>query len=316
MDPEIFVFNTGGCHGKYLVYLIDRLSKKTPKINCLPFNSLGNSHKKINYSGYVKFVDARKHVDYKNLKNKKIIKIIVSDDILYFERVSINRGGDRNIDLENMHKDISFLKDYNRSFYEKIHTLYGITGDVVPKWMLRDVFKLGFLNFNEQGNVVAMKESINWINENLNKSNEIHFLNVNIFFNVSTLKSALEKLNMIFKLDLEFDELEMVHNEFLKLNKILQTKKHTDIVLEAVQQVKNIDVPSLDIVQQAFIYAELEKKYNFVTMPLMNEFFHSTKEIIDYVNLYPNHYKAMNPNLPFFNGLPNPFYLCKLKKKE
>ena len=313
MDPEIFVFNSAGCHGHYLVYLIDRLTKKTPKINCLPFNSIGNSHKKINYSGYVKFVDEN-YFNYKNLKNKKIIKIIVSNDILYFERVAINRSGDRNIDLDNMHKDISFLKVYNPSFYKKIHALYGIAGDVVPKWMLRDVFKLGFLNLNEQGNVVGMKASIDWIKENLNKSNKIHFLDVNIFFNVTTLKNELEKLNMIFDLDLEFDELEMIHNEFIKINKILQTMQHSDIVLKAVQQIKNIDIPSLDIVQQAFVYAELEKKYNFVTMPLINEFFNSTKEIIDYVNLYPNHYKAMNPNLPFFNGLPNPFYLDKFKK--
>lgn len=315
MDSEVFVFNSPGCHGHYLVYLIDRLSKKTPQINHLPFNSLGNSHKKINYSRYVKFVDADEYDNHKNLKNKKVIKIIVSNDILYYERVAINRSGDRNIDLENMHKDISFLKTYNPLFYKKIHELYGIKGDTIPKWMLRDVFKLGFLNLNEQGAFVQMKESINWIRENLDKSNKIHFLDTNVFFDVNSLKNALEKLNIIFDLDLEFDELEMIHNEFFKLNKILLTQKNTDIVLEAVQQLKNIDVPNLDIVQQAFVHAELEKKYNFVTMPLTNDFFYSTKEIIDYVNLYPTHYKAMNPNLPIFNGLPNPFYLWNLKKK-
>lgn len=315
MDPEIFVFNSPGCHGNYLVYLIDRLSKKTPKIDHLPFNSLGNSHKKINYSRYVKFVDSSESHNYKNLKNKKVIKITVSDDMLYYERVAINRSGDRNINLENMHKDISWLETYNPLFYKKIHELYGVKGDTIPKWMLRDLFKLGFLNLNEQGVFVQMKDSINWIRKNLDQSNKIHFLDVNVFFDVTALKNALEKLNMIFDLNLEFDELEMIHNEFVKLNKILLTRKNTDIVLEAVQQLKNIDVPSLDIVQQAFVYAELEKKYNFVTMPLTNDFFYSTKDIIDYVNLYPTHYKAMNPNLPIFNGLPNPFYLWELKKK-
>jgi hypothetical protein len=315
MEPEIFVFNTGGCHGHYLVYLIDRLSKKTPIITDTPFNSLGNSHKKLNYSGFVKLVDEHQDIYYKNLKNKKIIKITVSDEILYYERVAINRAADRNINLENMNMDISFLKIYNESFYKKIHELYSIDGDVIPKWMLRDVFKLGFLNWNKLGSVISLKQSIDWINKNLYEFNEIHFLDVSIFFTLDTLKNELKKLDVMFDLELKFDELEIIHNEFLKLNKILQTKKNTDIVLEAVKKNKNIDVPSLDIVQQAFIYSELEKKYNFITMPLVEQFFHSTKEIIDYVNLYPNHYKAMNPNLPMFNGIPNPFYLWNLKNK-
>ena len=35
---------------------------------------------------------------------------------------------------------------------------------------------------------------------------------------------------------------------------------------------------------------------------------------MDYLKYYPEHYKAMNPNLPKFNGIPNPFYLWNLKK--
>ena len=32
MDTQIYIFNSGGCHGHYLTYLIDRLSRKTPTI--------------------------------------------------------------------------------------------------------------------------------------------------------------------------------------------------------------------------------------------------------------------------------------------
>lgn len=315
MEPEIFIFNSAGCHGHYLVYLIDKLSKKTPVIDDMPFNSLGNSHKKLNYSGFIKFVDEDQHVYYKNLKNKKIIKIIYPNDILYYERVAMNRASDANIDLENMNNDISFLKTYNELFYKKIHELYSIDSDIIPKWMLRDIYKLGFLDWNNQGSVVSLKQSIDWINKNLKEFNEIYYLDVNIFFNIETLKNELKKLDNIFGLELQFNELEIIHKEFLNLNKILQTKNNTDIVLEAVEKNKKIDIPLLDIVQQAFIYAELEKKYNFITMPLVDQFFYSTKEIIDYVNLYPNHYKAMNPNLPMFNDIPNPFYLWNLKNK-
>ena len=263
-NPEIYVFNSAGCHGHYLVYLIDRLSKKTPVIEELPFNSLGNSHKEINYSGFVKFVDEYQHDDYKDLKNKKIIKITYSNEILYYERVAMNRSGDSNIDLENMNKDISFLKKYNESFYKKIYKLYSIDTDDIPKWMLRDVYKLGFLDWENQGSVISLKNSMDFFNKNLNTFNEVYFLNVNIFFNIETLKNELKKLDILFNLELQFNELEIIHKEFLNLNKILQTKNNTNIVLEAIEKNKNIDIPSLDIIQQAFIYAELEKKYNFI----------------------------------------------------
>ena len=49
-------------------------------------------------------------------------------------------------------------------------------------------------------------------------------------------------------------------------------------------------------------------------MPLVNNFFQNTKDILEYITYYPKHYKAMNPNLPTFNGIPNPFYLANLKK--
>ena len=89
--PHIYIFNSSGCHGHYLTYLIDRLSKVTPKIEQLPFNNLGNSHNKIDYSGFSKFVDWEDHEQNKNLKDANIVKIIWSNDIVYYERVSLNR---------------------------------------------------------------------------------------------------------------------------------------------------------------------------------------------------------------------------------
>jgi len=316
METDIYVFNSSGCHGHYLTYLLDKLSKKTPIIKELPFNELGNSHLKINYSGFSKFVDTGKHITYKHLKNKKIIKITYNQDILYFERVAMNRAGDAGRDINNLHCDISFLKNYNEEFYKKIYRLYSINNNAVPKWLLRDAYKLGFLDWNNQGSVISSKQDISWINNNLQEHNSVYFLNVNIFFTTEILKNELKKLNDIFNLQLDLNEIDVIHKEFLNHNKILQTHKHTDIVLDAVDTDKNIDIPSLDIIQQAFVYAELEKRYDFITMPMIEQFFNTTKEIKDYVKLYPQHYKAMNPNLPMFNNIPNPFFLHRQNNKQ
>jgi hypothetical protein len=48
---------------------------------------------------------------------------------------------------------------------------------------------------------------------------------------------------------------------------------------------------------------------------LTNKFFLNTDEILEYVENFPNHYKAMNPNLPIFNNIPNPFFLHRQKNK-
>lgn len=316
METDIYVFNSAGCHGHYLTYLLDKLSKKTPIIKELPFNELGNSHLKINYSGFSKFVDTGEHITYKHLKNKKIIKITYNQDILYFERVAMNRAGDAGRDINNLHCDISFLKNYNKEFYKKIYRLYSINNNAVPKWLLRDAYKLGFLDWNNQGSVISSKQDISWINNNLQEHNSVYFLNVNIFFTTEILKNELKKLNDIFNLQLDLNDVDVIHKEFLNHNKILQTHKHTDIVLDAVDTDKNIDIPSLDIIQQAFVYAELEKRYDFITMPMIEQFFNTTKEIKDYVKLYPQHYKAMNPNLPMFNNIPNPFFLHRQNNKQ
>jgi hypothetical protein len=99
-------------------------------------------------------------------------------------------------------------------------------------------------------------------------------------------------------------------------NKILQTHKNTQIALDAISNKKDIAIPPLDIIQEAWVYAQLEKKYDFVIMPMTEDFFKTTKEIADYITLYPQHYKAMNPNLPKFNNIDNPFFLHRQNNKS
>ena len=313
--PHIYIFNSSGCHGHYLTYLIDRLSKVTPTIEQLPFNNLGNSHNKIDYSGFSKFVDSEDHEQNKNLKDVNIVKIIWSNDIVYYERVAMNRAADANRDINNIHKDISFLKSYNKEFYDKICNLYSIDNDSVPKWLLRDAFKMGFLDWNNQGSVKQLKQDIQWMEDNMAKDNRIHYTQVDVFFSAENLKRELQDLDREFDLELNFDKFESVHKEFLARNKILKSNNNTKIVLDAVKQKKDIPIPPLDIIQEAYVYAQLEKTHDFVVMPMTEDFFITTKEIINYIDLYPEHYKAMNPNLPKFNNIDNPFFLHRQNTK-
>ena len=315
LSTHIYIFNSAGCHGHYLTYLINRLSRRTPDIHQLPFNKLGNSHNVIEYSGFAEYVDAQEHEKNKSLKNTNIIKILYSNNVLYYERVAMARAGDANRDIHNAHKDISFLESYNKAFYNKIHALYSITSNNVPKWLLRDAYKLGFLDWQNQGSVVTSKRDIGWIEENLASDNNIHYAQVDVFFSTDQLKKELQKLDNTFGLDLSFNQLEDIHEQFLSRNTILQTHRNTDLVLDAVKDHKDIPIPLLDIIQQAYVYAQLEKQHDFITMPMTESFFATTGEILDFINLYPQHYKAMNPNLPKFNNIDNPFFLHRHKTK-
>ena len=318
LKPHIYIFNSAGCHGHYLTYLIDRLSKKTPPIKELPFNHLGNSHNKLAYSGFSEFFADYTEIKEKviNLTGTNVVKILYSNDILYFERVAMNRANDAGRDVNNLHKDISFLKSYSKEFYDKIHELYSIDNDNVPKWLLRDAFKMGFLDMERQGSVIELKRDIKWLEDNLKKNNAIHYTQVDVFFTTDTLKRELQDLDQKFALNLDFSELEKIHEDFIGRNKILQTHKNTQIVLDAISNKKDIAIPSLDIIQEAWVYAQLEKKYDFVIMPMTEDFFKTTKEIADYITLYPQHYKAMNPNLPKFNNIDNPFFLHRQNNKS
>lgn len=315
MKPYIYILNCAGCHGHYLQFLIDKFSKKTPIIKDLPFNWLGNSHNPLKYSGFVEYVDHHTLIDPKNFVDTNIIQMSYENQILYHERTAMARAGDAGRDLDSVHKDISFLQKYNPTFYNRIQKLYSIQKDNVPKWLLRDAYKLGFLDWNNQGSVVKSKNEKQWVKNNLEKNNTVHFLDVGAFFNLEALKTQLMKLDDIFNLDLDLDGLEEIHRIFTDKNKILQTQKNTEFVLKSIDSNSYVEIPNLDIIQEAYVYAKMEKKYDFVQMPLTENFFKNTEELINYVNFYPEHYKAMNPNLPKYKNIDNPFFLHRQKTK-
>ena len=234
--PYIYIFNSPGCHGHYLQYLIDRLSKKTPPIKELPFNHLGNSHNKLAYSGFSEFFDVEYYEkDLINLTGANVVKILYSNNILYFERVAMNRATDANIDLNNIHKDISFLKSYSREFYDKIHELYSIDNDNVPKWLLRDAMKMGFLYMERHGSVIQLKRDIKWIEDNLKKNNAIHYTQVDVFFTTDTLKRELQDLDREFDLDIDFSEFNSIHEVMKPLELALEKGRPILVIANEIE---------------------------------------------------------------------------------
>ena len=308
--PILTVIGQCGLHHYFLRYIIDSTSGLSPDIEKLPFRSTGTSHSEgVKYSGLFGLfserpVDPSDHGPFVCMEG---------DDILYFHRACLSREGDKDNDLVN-YENFANWQEWNNHYVEKIKNDYKINEmDLLPKFILRDSFKQGFLDLKNNG---LFKKNIEWINSCKlgSGSTKTYLFPVTSFFSEQSFLKQLADLSKAFDLKMDLTKVPAVYKMFCEKNKILQTHTLPHKVLDAVRDNRYTNIPKLDVIQEAYIYATLEREHDFITMPLVDKFFENTGEIINYIKYFPEHYKAMNPTLPTFNGIPNPYYLAKLKK--
>ena len=186
---------------------------------------------------------------------------------------------------------------------------YDIVDSTCPKMIIRDFLKLSFQNLQNNQSLNASKSIL----ENAHKNTVC--INLSEIWDTEQFMRKMREASDKFKLDLEIsDDAYNLHKEFLEKRFLHKTFTRVYEVIDSIKNEKYFDCADLDIVEQAYLANWIEKNYDFVQMPITNNFFNDTSEILEYVKLYPNHYKAMNPNLPKFNNIPNPFYLWNNKK--
>lgn len=307
----ITIFSSGpGLHHNFLRFTLDYLSMKTPEIKKFPFDRCGNSHniEDIVFSNEFDIIMGQDTVD----KNIESCISFEPDDLLYYERAGLSREHSRNNDLYNL-ENFNTWQPWNKDYVEKIYEFYKIDkNDKIPKFIIRDSIKKGYLNPTNTG---LYKETQNIINQ-IKELPSYFIVPVTSFFSLDSYKNILEKINQKFDLELDFNKLPKLYKLFYKKNYILQTHNVVFEIIEAVKKKQlNIDIPKLDVFQEGYLYAEFEKNNDFITMPLVDNFFKDTTEIINYIKYYPEHYKAMNPNLPTYNNIDNPFFLHRQNNK-
>jgi hypothetical protein len=124
------------------------------------------------------------------------------------------------------------------------------------------------------------------------------------------LKKELEKVSERYTLDFDVEE-KVIHNVVEKIKKSYPviTRKRAHQVLDAISSNVNIDCNDLDIVEQAYIESQLEKIHDCVIFPYGSNWFNDTAQIREFLDTYPTYLKHMNPRLPWYNNIKNPFYL-------
>jgi hypothetical protein len=313
----------GNTHGNFLRYFIDRYSRLTPEIKELPFLSNGTSHNtNIKYSNLVNRYHPIDHNnEFINKNEPQILITIKEEDIHYLHRLTFIRDVDParlktslQIIIDNDEK-ILLSDSFKKKLIKNLKKLYNLDDiDVdnkihLPKYIIRDFLKLHYLNTNEDGFLKSDTQLKKKAPDNT------FFFPVDAFWDIKKFFKTIEECNfkLNLKLNLDYSATD-VYEEFVKRLYKFETKDRSKIICDKILKGEEFDIVDIDIVEEGYISSWIEKNYNFINVPLTNYFFKNTKEIIEWIKWYPQHYKAMNPNLPMFNGIPNPFYLWNLKK--
>lgn len=322
-DPNAKLLNivfAGGTFGNFLRYFLERFSTKTPNISRDPFTDIGTSHvfKNEEFSGLIQ----RYHATFINVNEGQtglpvcLITPSTKKHYLYLKKAQWFRGDDRKISPDDLWKKaIGEMPERIKGYALSITRLYDIKNmghfSWIPKFIVRDWYKLEFLSDLRDTYNYQWFESLK--SHKFLEQQKVYHLDLETFFDWNSFVRNITELDRVFKLELDFDRHEDMKALFDKGLELDSIRKECNLAELVVEHGADKLLNDLDVSTEAFIYAETEKANDFIQMPLTNRFFRDTAELKQFVEHYPNHYKAMNPNMPKFNGIANPYYLKKDK---
>lgn len=316
------VYYFAGAHGTFITYFLDKFSKHTPDITKKPFHHTGTSHAlDIDFSRKFEKIliedkNGNPHNNYEvnNHDESNIVVLIDNESLCYFLRMNFYRPSDHEWTGNTIYemRDYVSLSDYFvRNYKQRFMELYDldISNKKSPKAIMRDFFKITFLEGEKNRILTKSRETLK------NKSENTIFITLSEILQtesfISKMREASDRLNL--QLEIQNDAIKL-HQEFLAKNFHADSLDRTQQVIESLQNNVNYQLTDLDLVEQGYISAWIEKNYKFTTVPFMRNYFRDTAEILEFVDTFPNHYKAMNGNMPKWQGGDNPFYLWKHKK--
>jgi hypothetical protein len=311
MKEKIQILYHGGMFGNLFRFLLDR-SLPTSKLKTItdPFTEENNLHQKFEWSDKFsnshqisfkdyphlleRYPELKKDIRQPDPHAEKILITFDKSDEIFAHRCGYYRGPLMYNHAKNRIEMIILLADQKfviESFRSSGHS----------EMVAKEIKKIAF-HADEN---IWMKEY-----KKFEQNSSIYQFNIRYLFNHNTLGEELHKISKCFNLKLEIDEI------FLKniVDKIITiepvpTLDRCNQVLEAITNKKNITCENLDIIEQAWIEVLLEKKHDSLLFPFGTNWFSNTDQINEFIDRYPSYLKHMNPRLPWYNHIKNPFYL-------
>ena len=308
----------GGTYGHFLKFFLSKFSKLTPDITFSPFTDIGTTHR-IKPEEQSRLIQ-KYHFSFINDNigeiNLPVCLIKINHtvkDALFMEASRFFRGGDRKIVQDVLYneqelyeegqKSFKPLKELFKTYKENICSLYKINltkDSKIPKFIVRDWYKLLFLD----GNI----EDKSWHSEICQLANSFTFFDeqktyyfpLESFYDFETFIKNIKELDSYHCLKLDFDRMTEMKDCFLQGYNLDKHRQQLNLVFDVIDNLKtekNMIIPNLFVLYEAFLYAHIEKTNPEIPAPLTNHFFKDTNEIREYVKNYPNWYKRPNPNL-------------------
>ena len=300
-DKKIQIIYAPGTFGNLLRWILDRFSPdcRFQHIND-PWDENNRVHVRHEKELYnKKFIRSHQVRDKRGPKPEpdaeKIVITFDKDELLFVERC----GFYRNPGNENEQGRYQSIISASTNNLLKLFNYYSNTSSMM---VAKELCKIQLHDH----------EHHTWWNSMFKfmaDSKYLHF-KIDAFFNKELFVSQLEKIDKRFKLDLQIDK-NIIDNIVNKISQmyVVQTRDRAEKVLDAIKNKENIDCSQLDILEQAWIEVILEKQHDSLIFPYGTNWFENTDQINEFLDTYPSYLKHMNPRLPWYNNIKNPFYL-------
>jgi hypothetical protein len=273
-----------GAHGNFLEIVLNRFFGAVSDCGD-PFTLLGTSHlKSQDYLNQRVFVSNHWFQTPHSLDQySRAISIqFDQDDLLLLSSVSLLRAGDMGIDndqleintfqkLDNMH--------YRPLLAEIMHAYKFLDANAqsIPRNVLREFFKFGFKDPDINGY---------WKKQQLmSYTQPVFVFQFKAFYNFDLFVKTLKNLEKFIGRSFNFcDELQQLHKKFLSIIPYQFHKKQCDQLLGYICQGRDFPISKLTLLQESYLNAQLEKKFN-KEMPFHDSnYFTSTADVLYYIN--------------------------------
>ena len=295
-----------GFYGNFLRFVCEKFSRLCADIQQNPFlpNGTAHNYENIRWSGLFN----RQHLDFFDNANEKdaevcLIRPVSDIGRLLSKTLTIHRAGkdkDRT-DIDDIFKLPK--KDLHISLvrmYDDICEFYGLgrNGDVLPKYLVRDWFKLEWL----ADATLSYDQKLygDLLDRPTVKEMSLMTFPLESFLDWNSFQKQLILMDEVFDLSIDFDrqdEMIELFEQGLSLDKERGAVKSCLEMIQAIENKTDQVLPRLNVILESFIMASVEKQNENFIFPLTDHFYSSTKEIIQLIQVFPNYYKMVNPHL-------------------
>jgi len=281
---------TAGCHGNFIKYLFD--CHDANRVLATPFNTNGNSHRRDDMGGRnINFdvcndIDRSRFTQYKTSKNYAITWQGF-DSFFYAMSAYTDRGGSLGPSgIALMEEDLDhYMTTYGVEVHIGKFLKKQLNYDIdlhghPPRGVLRNYFLMSFYTHFDH---------VLWIRNNELQKSGYHKIKLLDILDVNALKLNLRSI-FGFTLDIN-----AVHETFMSKNLPYKQLQLVNSVLDDVTKKKVIKkISGLNVISEAYILFRLEIENFDIPFHIGNDFFMSIKDIVDYVDHFPECMKKPN----------------------